>query len=159
MDCSTLPVIRTLYPLEGIELPYQERIRKFVEKKNYEYLRILESDIIKQAEIPPPKKKQKTKAKAKKKKKKKIKKTKIKEYLRRSIELLETKLYGRNLIKGINNRAVLLLRYSGPFLKWTRKELRQTDQKTRKLMMTQKVLHPRDDIDKISIKKKMKRTR
>ena len=31
------------------------------------------------------------------------------------------KIYLRNLIKGINNWAVHLVRYSGPFLKWTGK--------------------------------------
>ena len=42
-----------------------------------------------------------------------------KEYLKRTRKILETKLSSRNLIKGINNWAVLLVRYSGPFLKWT----------------------------------------
>ena len=37
-------------------------------------------------------------------------------------ELLETKLSSRNFIKGINTWAVLLVRYSGPVLKWTREE-------------------------------------
>ena len=60
----------------------------------------------------------------------------------------ETKLCSRNL-KGINTWIVPLVRYSDAFLKWTREELRQTDQKTRKLMSMQKALHPRDDIDRI----------
>ena len=55
-----------------------------------------------------------------------------KEYLRRTRKLLETKLNSRNLIKGINTGAVPLVRYSGPFLKWTRDELRQMDQRARK---------------------------
>ena len=47
-----------------------------------------------------------------------------------------------------------LVRYSGPFLKWTREELKQMDQRTRKLMAMQKALNPRDDVDRqyISIK-------
>ena len=36
------------------------------------------------------------------------------------------------IIKGINTWAVLLVRYSGPFLKWTREELQKMDQRTRK---------------------------
>ena len=40
----------------------------------------------------------------------------------------------RNLIKGINTWVVLLVRYSGPFLKWPREELRQMCQRTRKLI-------------------------
>ena len=57
-----------------------------------------------------------------------------KEYLGRTRNLLETKLSCRNLIKGINTLAVPLVRYSGPFLKWTRDEVKQMDQRTRKLM-------------------------
>ena len=37
--------------LEWIVLPHQERIRTYGEKKNYKYWWILETDIIKQAEI------------------------------------------------------------------------------------------------------------
>ena len=43
-----------------------------------------------------------------------------KEYLRRTKKLLKSKFYNRNLIKVINTRAIPLLRYLGPFLKWTR---------------------------------------
>ena len=43
-----------------------------------------------------------------------------KEYLRRTRQLLETKLTSRNLIEGTNAWTVLLVRYSVPFLKWTR---------------------------------------
>ena len=66
-----------------------------------------------------------------------------KEYLRRTRKLLETKLYSRNVIKGINTWAVPLVRYPGRFLKWTRNELKQMDQRTRKLM----TLHPGDSVD------------
>ena len=61
-------------------------------------------------------------------------------------KLLETKLYSRNLIKGINTWAVTLARYSGPFLKWIREELKQIDQRSRKLITMYKALHPRDDV-------------
>ena len=74
-----------------------------------------------------------------------------KEYLRRTRKLLETKLSSRNLIKGINTWAVPLVRYSGPFLKWTRDKLRQMDQRTRKLMTLHKTLHPRDDVDRLYV--------
>ena len=77
-----------------------------------------------------------------------------KEYLRRTRKLLETKLSSRNLIKGINTWAVLLVRYSGPFLKGTREELKQMDQRTRKLMIMHKTLHPRDDVDRLYVSKK-----
>ena len=77
-----------------------------------------------------------------------------KEYLRRTRKLLETKLNSRNLIKGINTWAVPLVKYSGPFLKWTRDELRQMDQRTRKLMTMHKALHHRDDVDRLYVPRK-----
>ena len=80
-----------------------------------------------------------------------------KEYFKRTRKFLETKLCCRNLIKGINNWAVLLIRYSEPFLKWTREELEQIDQRTRKLMIMHKVLHPGDDIYRLCHKKRRKK--
>ena len=77
-----------------------------------------------------------------------------KEYLRRTRKLLETKLYSRKRIKGINTWAVPLVRYSGTFLKWTRDELKQIDQRTRKLMTMHKALHPRDHVDRLYVSKK-----
>ena len=94
---------------DGIELPNRDKIRTLGENETYKYLGILEADTIKQVEM----------------------KDKIqKEYLRRTRKL-ETKLTSRNLIKGINTWAVPLVRYSGPFLKWTRDELKQMDQRTK----------------------------
>ena len=82
-----------------IELPNQDKIRKLAENEIYKYLGILKADTIKQVEM----------------------KNKIqKEYLSRTRKLLETKLYSRDLIKGISTWAVTLVRYSGPFLKLTR---------------------------------------
>ena len=78
-----------------------------------------------------------------------------KEYLRRTRKLLETKLSCRNLIKGINTWAVPLVRYLGPFLKWTREELKQMDQRTRKLMTMHKALHPREDVDRLYVSRKV----
>ena len=69
-------------------------------------------------------------------------------------KLLETKLSNRNLIKGINTWTVLLVIYSGPFLKWTRDELKQMDQRTRKLMTMNKASHPRDDVDRLYVSRK-----
>ena len=112
---------------DGMELPNDEKIRTLEENETYKYLGILEADTIKQVQM---------------------KDTIPKEYLRRTRKLLETKPFCRSLIKGINTWALPLVRYSGPFLKWTRDELKQMDQRTRKLMTMQKALHPRDDIDR-----------
>ena len=118
---------------DGIELPNQDKFRTLAENETYKYLGILEADTIKQVEM----------------------KNKIqKEYLRRTRKLLETKLNSRNLSKEINTWAVSLVRYVWPFLKWTRDELRQMDQRTRKLMIMHKALHPRDDVDRLYVLRK-----
>ena len=80
-----------------------------------------------------------------------------KEYLRRTRKLLETEISSRKLIKGINTWAVPLVRYLGPFLKWTREGLKQMDQRTRKLMTMHKALHPRDDVDRRYVSRKQGR--
>ena len=49
-----------------------------------------------------------------------------------------------------------LVRYSGSFLKWTRKEFQEMDQRTRKQMTIHKALHPRDDIDRLLFYEKKK---
>ena len=75
-------------------------------------------------------------------------------YLRRTRKLLETKLYYRNLIKGISTWAGPLLRYSGPFLKWAREELKHMDLRKRKLMNMYEALNPRDDVDRLYVSRK-----
>ena len=43
---------------------------------------------------------------------------------------------------------------SGPFLKWTRVELKQRDQRTRNLMTMHKALYPRDDFERLYVSRK-----
>ena len=118
---------------DGMERPNHDKIRTLEENENYKYLGILEADTIKQVQMED---------------------TIRKEYLRRTRKLLETKLSSRNIIKGINTWAVPRVRYSGPFLKWTRDELKQMDQRTRKLMTMHKPLHRRDDVDRLYVSRK-----
>ena len=80
-----------------------------------------------------------------------------KEYPRRTRKLLETKQYRRNLIKGTNTWAILLVRYSGPFLKWTREELQQMDLRTRELTTMRKALDSKDDVDRLYVTRKEER--
>ena len=112
--------------MDEMELPNQEKFRTLEEKETYKYLGILEANTIKQVEMK-------------------------KKCFRRTRRVIETKLYSRNLNKRINTRTVPLVRYSGPLPKWT-KELQQMDQKTKKLMMMPKSLHPRDDTNRVSRK-------
>ena len=121
------------YMTDRMELQNHDKIRTLGENETNKYLGILEADTSKQVEM-----------------KDKIRK----EYLRRTRKLLETKFSSRNLIKGINTWAVPLVRYSGPFLKCTRHELKQMDQRTRKLMTMHKALHPRDDVGRLHVSSK-----
>ena len=119
--------------IDGMELPNQDKIRTLGENETYKYLDNFEADTIKQVQM----------------------KDKIqKEYLRKTRKLLEIKLSSRHLIKGMNTWAVPLVTYSEPFLKWTRDELKQMDQSTRKLMTMNKALHPRDDVDRLYVPRK-----
>ena len=88
---------------DGMEVSNQEKFRKLEEKETYKYLGRLEADTMK-VEM-----------------KERIKK----KYLRITRNLLETKLYSRNLIKGINTWAIpsLYMRYL--FWSWSEKNLRK----------------------------------
>ena len=80
IEKCAMPVMKSgrRHLTDGMELPNRDKIRKVGEKETYKYMGILEANTIKQVEM-----------------KENIKK----EYPRRSRELLETKLYSRNLIK------------------------------------------------------------
>ena len=67
-------------------------------------------------------------------------------YLRRTRKLLEPKLYSRNLDP--------LVKYSGPFSKWTREDLKQMDQRTRKLITMHMALRPRDNVDRLYVSRR-----
>ena len=115
---------------EETELPNKGKIRTLGEKETYKYLIILEADTIKHEEM-----------------KEKIKK----ECLWRTRKRHETKLCSRNFIKAIKTWVAHFGKYSGLFLKWTREEIQQIDQRTRKLMMIHKPLHRRDHVGRLYV--------
>ena len=118
---------------DGMELPNQDKIGTLEENETYKYLGILEADTIKQVQM----------------------KDKIqKEYVTSTRKLLETKLFSRNLIKGINTWAVPLVRYSDPFLKWSRDEFKQMDQENKKTTDNALGITPRDDFDRLYVSRK-----
>ena len=65
------------------------------------------------------------------------------------------RLNGRNIVKGINTWAIPVLRYSTPFLSWTKTELQSIDGKTRKLLIMHNGLHSRSDVDRLYIPRKV----
>ena len=77
-----------------------------------------------------------------------------KEYKRRVRKVLETKLNGENMIKGINTWAVSLIRYSAALLDWTKEEKQSIDRKTRKLITMHKGLHPKSNTNRLYIPRK-----
>ena len=91
---------------DGMELPNQDKIRTLGKKEPYKYLVILKGDIIKQEEI----------------------KDKIqKDYLRRTRKPLEKKTLVQKPYQIDKYLGCTLRRYLGPFIKWTRDELKQMD--------------------------------
>ena len=77
-----------------------------------------------------------------------------KEYHSKTRKLLKIKPHSRNIIKEINTWVVPLVRYSGPFLKWTREELQQIEQRIGKAITMHKALHPRDGVDRLHVSRK-----
>ena len=92
---------------ERMEQPNQDKIRTLGKKETYEYLEILEADTIKQV---------------------KMKKKKSKRVSQKNQKITRDKTWSQEpcQIPGLSP----LIRYSVPFLKWTREELKQMDQRT-----------------------------
>ena len=94
----------------GIELPDGKVIKSWQEVENYKYLGILEADRFLGEEI----------------------KLKVfKEYF--SLEVLKSKLNGKNLVQGVSAWVVSLLKYLTAFISWRKWELQVIDRKTRTL--------------------------
>lgn len=117
---------------EGIELPTGEMMKE-VDDGGYKYLGVLESSKVLQ----------------------KAMKEKVgNEYLRRVKLLARSRLYGGNLIRGINAWAVSVVRYSAGILDWTDSELRKLDTKTRKILTRNGVFHRSSSVVRLYIGRK-----
>ena len=79
----------------------------------------------------------------------------LNEYKKRVRKMVKTKLNGRNIVNGINTRAIPVLRYSAPFLGWAKTKLQSINGKTRKLLTMHNGLHPRSDVDRLYIPRKV----
>ena len=78
-----------------------------------------------------------------------------KENLRRMGKYSKYNYIAETSLKDINTWAVPLLRYSRPFLQWTRKKFNKWRQ--RKLLTKHKALRHRDDIDGLYVSRKLGR--
>ena len=117
----------------------KDKIRKLGEKEDYKHLTILAADTIKQVEM--------------KRKSKKNISGKLESYLRQTIK---QKPYQRNKYLGCNPRYI----FRTIFEVDQRRTDQSKDQRTRKLMTMRKVLHPRDEVDRLYVSRKrgIKRT-
>ena len=98
---------------DGMKLPNQVKIRSLRANETYKYLSILEADTIKQVEM----------------------KDKIKKNISGELENYSRQnSLAKTLSKEYITRLYPSLDIRDPFLKWTRDELKQMDQRTRKLM-------------------------
>ena len=116
-----------------IMLPNDLKISSLKEGESYKYLGTLEAEDINT---------KKTKGKVET------------EYLRRTRKILESKLNSGNLFKATNTWVVFFFRYSAAFIDWTKEEISEIDRRTRKLLTMHKAHHPKDDIQRLYIKRK-----
>ena len=117
---------------KGINLPDGERIKE-IDDGGYKYLGVLEAENILESEM----------------------KVKLRnEYFRRVKLLLKSKLYGGNMVKGLNAWAVSVIRYSAGIIEWSLKELKAIDIKTRKMMTMAGVFHQKGDVDRLYLSRK-----
>ena len=69
-------------------------------------------------------------------------------------KVLKSKLSGGNLVRGVNNWAVSLLRYSAAFVCWRKSELQVINRRSRKLFTIYGALHPESDVGRLYIPRK-----
>ena len=83
-------------------------------------------------------------------------KNKIKqEYYTRVKKVLRSQLNSGHMTTAINAWAVAKIRYGAGILQWTKEEAREMDRKTRKILTMNKALHPRADIDRLYVPRKL----
>ena len=131
--CGILVMKRgELIKSEGMMIPPDEIIKEIDTEDGYKYLGVLEADTMKE---------------------KKMKDILKEEYLRRIRSIMKSKLNSKNVISAINSRAISIIRYSAGIIKWTIKEMKELDRKTRKLLTINSMFHKRGDIDRLYIKR------
>ena len=131
--CGILTLKRgKIVKIEGIKLPDGE-VMKQVGQEGYTYLGIIELDKIKETEM-----------------KEKI----TKEYKRRQRLILKSKLNGRNKVTAINTWAVAIFSYGAGIIQWKASELEDLDGKSRKTITMYGGLHPKNDVDRLYVRKR-----
>ena len=115
-----------------IEMPDGEKLKE-VEESGYKYLGILQDEGTRTIDM----------------------KDKLEtEYLRRVRKLAKSKLYAGNVISAINQWALGVMRYSGGVIDWNRGDLVRIDIKTRKILTSNALFHPRANVARLYLKRK-----
>ena len=117
----------------SIEIDEATSIQEIDQEGTYKYLGINEGDGIQHSVM-----------------KEKIRK----EYCRRVKLVLKSELNADNKITATNTLAVPVLTYSFNVVNWTLQEIRKLDRKTRKMLTTYRMNHPKADVDRIYISRK-----
>ena len=131
--CGVLVVERGVRKrCEEIVLPGGDRIKE-IDEGGYKYLGVLEADMILEKDM-----------------KERLKK----EFFRRVRLLVRSKLYGGNMVKGINAWAVSVIRYTAGIIEWTKKELKSIDVRVRKMMTMAGTFHQKGDVDRLYLPRK-----
>ena len=131
--CATMVIKRGVkIKSEGITLP-DGKTMKEVDQEGYKYLGILEGAEIRQG---------------------KMKELIRKEYLRRIKAVASSWLYGGHVIGSVNSWALGVVRYSAGVIHWTKKELKEMDVKTRKILTTNGCFHQKSSTLRLYLKRK-----
>ncbi|KAJ7335269.1 hypothetical protein JRQ81_013210 [Phrynocephalus forsythii] len=132
--CATVALRKgIIIESEGIEMPNGQAI-KYHQSEAYKYLGILELDNIKHGQV---------------------KNVVSKEYIQRVRKVLKSKLNSGNTIKTISSWAIPVIRYTAGIINWTQMELEILDRKIRKLITIHYALHPRSDVDRLYLPRKL----
>ena len=127
--CAKASFVRgKLQKTSSINLDIDTAIRDLDPEETYRYLGVNEGDGINHAST-----------------KEKIRK----EYYQRIRLVLKTELNSKNRIEAINTLAVPVVQYSFNIINWTLADLNRLDTKTCKLLTSNKMHHPKADVDRL----------
>ncbi|KAF7224300.1 putative LOC107388682-like protein [Nothobranchius furzeri] len=112
----------------NIQLDQETVVMELNQEETYKYLGVSEGDGIQHATM-----------------KEKVKK----EYYRRVRLVIKSELNAANKIKAINILAVLTVTYSFNIINWQLKEVKKLDTKTRKLLTSERMHHPKADVERM----------
>ena len=76
-------------------------------------------------------------------------------YFKRLKLLLRSKLNAKNLFLAINSWAVAVIRYAASVIDWTQEDINEMDRKTRKLLTIYGAFHPKSNINRLYLKRKL----